>query len=260
MTVPLHRTFASEWFKGRRTVVGPLVVAGGLLVPAGLLLTRLRVPGTLPELHANDVFWEVTWNQAWESIAVLLLPLGAIVLTALVTHHEHRWQGWKQLHATPQHPLALYAAKFAVVMVRLLQSLVVLLVGIWAVGVLPALLLPTVAMPTAPFPVWPFLVRGLELLRDVLPLVAIQFALGILVRNVVVVIGVGLAAWVAATVAIATRVAWAIPYAYAAMDHLDETGARTGPTPASLPVLAISITVGAFGLGAALYASRRDRG
>lgn len=258
--IPFHRTLASEWYKCRRTLATPLAIAGGLLVPIGMIAARLRTPGTLAELHASDVFWEQTWAQAWESIAVLLLPLGAIVLTAMVTSHEHRWQGWKQLHATPQHSLAIHAAKFLVVLARLLQALLALLAGLWLVGIVPALLLPSVGLPREPYPAGRFLVRGLEFLRDVLPLVSIQFAIGIAARNVVVVIGIGIAAWVVATAAIATRIAWLVPYAYAAMDHLDESGVRTGPTPLPLPLLAVIVAGTAFTLGATYHVRRRDRG
>src|SRR5690242_9203273 len=112
MRVAFWRSAYSEWLRGRRSFAPALVVLGALLVPTMLFLVRVLQGRTgRAAAWADDVFWEQLWKQAWESLAVLLLPLEVIVLTTLVTHQEHRYQAWKQVRATAQSDVAVIGAK-----------------------------------------------------------------------------------------------------------------------------------------------------
>lgn len=257
--VPLHRTLWSELLKLRRSFVLPLLIAGGALVPAGMTAARLRNPDAFRVIVTTDTFWEQSWNQCWESLAVMLLPLGALVTTALVSQHEHRANAWKLLHATPQHPLAIYFAKFVIAYLLLLVALGFQLLALWAGGWAPCLLFAAMPCPDEPFPTWLLVRRGSEFLRDVSPIVAAQLALGLGLRSVVWPMGLGIVLWVVATLALSTDLGWIVPYGYAALDYFDEVGARTGRTPIALSTLAVLQTVVLFTFGAAIYGLRSDR-
>ena len=259
--VPFWRSLYGEWLKQRRSLAGRLVVGGGLLVPAVLLAVRLRQRRELPALYVSEVFWEQLWNQAWESLAVLFLPLGVIVLTSLVTQIEHRHNGWKQVHATPQSDLAVFGAKLCVVLALLAQLFVVLNVGIWLAGTVPPLLFPELSVAPEAFPLGAFAARSADYYVDVLPIVALQFLLGLLSRNVLVPVGVGLGLWTVATVGLSWHHNYVLLYGYAAMDFYAETGARVGRSlPADVGVVALA----AFGVttaaGYAIFAARAERG
>jgi lantibiotic transport system permease protein len=259
--VPFWRSVHSEWLKGRRSLAAWLVLGGGLLVPGVLLAIRLGQRRALGSTYRSEVFWEQLWNQAWESLAVLLLPTGVIVLTSLVTQLEHRHNGWKQVRATPQSDLAIFGAKLLVVLVRLAQVFVVLNVGLWAVGVVPPLVFRELSFAAEPFPLAAFAARSLDFYVDALPIVALQFLLGLHCRNVLLPVGIGLGLWTVATTGLGWTYNYVLLYAYPGMDFLSETGGRVGRSlPASLGVVALTafgaITVVAY----ALFVARRDRG
>jgi lantibiotic transport system permease protein len=259
--IPFWRSVWSEWLKRRRSLAVWLVVGGGLLVPVMTLLLRLRQRRSLPALYQGEVFWEQLWNQVWESLATILLPVGVIVLTSLVTQHEQRHNAWKQVHASPQ-PLAnVFAAKLLIVLFMVAQAFAVLLVGIWCVGAVPALLFAEVSMPVEPFPLLAFLARGANFFLDVLPIVAVQFMLGLLSRNILVPIGVGLGMWIVSLTALTWQYNYLVPYSYAAIDFMSETGSRVSramPLPLSYlgPLVAACICVFAV----TVYARRGDHG
>lgn len=260
MRVSFWRSVASEWLKGRRSLAAWLVTLGGLFVPAVILLLRLRQAGGLATLYAGEVFWEELWNQAWESLAVLFLPLELIVLTSLVTQLEYRYHAWKQVRATPQSDAAIVGAKLVVVLVRTAQLLALIVLGVWLAGVLPPLLLRHVPFPREPFPLAAFARRAGEFLVDALPLVGAQFLLGLHSRNVLLPIGVGIAGWTVAMVALSWRFNWLLPHGYLAMDFLAETGGGrvARALPMALPVLA-ALLAAAFVLAAhLLFVWRRE--
>jgi len=261
MRIPFWRSVASEWLKGRRSLAAWLVVGGGLLVPAILLAIRLRQRSALPALYRGAAFWEQVWSQAWQSLAVLLLPTGLIVLTSLVTQLEHRYDGWKQVRATPQSDLAIFGAKLLVVLVMVAQFFVVLNVGVWLVGVVPPLLFPELPFAAERFPLAAFAARSLDFYVDALPIVALQFLLGLRSRNVLVPVGIGLGVWTVATSALSWRYGYVFPYAYVAMDFLSESSSAVGGAlPAPLGAVALVAAGATTAVGYALFATTEDRG
>lgn len=97
---------------------------------------------------------------------------------------------------------------------------------------------------------------------DVLPIVALQFLLGLRSRNVLLPVGIGLGVWTVSMVGLSWSYNYVLPYAYVAMDFLSETGGmKVGRAlPATLDVVALAafgaITVVAY----SLFVVRRDRG
>ncbi len=261
MHVPFWRSVYSEWLKGRRSLAAWLVVGGGLLVPAILLAVRMRNPSALPAIYRGEVFWEDLWNQAWESLAILLLPMGVIVLTSLVVQIEHRYNGWKQVHATPQSDLGIFGAKLLIVLAMLAQGFVVLNIGLWLTGMVPPLVFRELSFPVEPFPLAAFAARSRDFYVDVLPIAALQFLLALRSRNVLLPIGIGLGLWTVSITALSWKHNYVLPYGYAAMDFLSEKGGEVSRgLPAALGVVALVASGSAISLAYGLFVAKRDRG
>lgn len=261
MYVAFWRTLWSEWLKTRRSMASWLVIAGGALVPAILLAVRLRQRNSLPEMYQSEIFWEEIWNNAWESLVVMFLPLGAIVLTSLVTQVEHRYGAWKQVHATPQRDLAIFSAKLLVVLAMLAQAFVILLAGLWAVGFAPPFLYAELLLPFEPFPLGAFMRRSLDFFADALPIVGLQLLFSLRSRNVLVPVGFGIGIWTVAIAALSWRLNGLLLYSFPAIDFFNETGTAVGhglpfPTPAVALVAFAITTIAAF----TVFTLKRDRG
>ena len=79
----------------------------------------------LSERHAETP-WQNHVLHVMEGLAgPVALPTLVVIVTALVFYVEHRNHMWKQLRATPQSMLSIYAAKFVVV-----QAVVALSIGV----------------------------------------------------------------------------------------------------------------------------------
>lgn len=261
MSVSYWRSFWSEWLKQPRSLVTWVIIGCGLLVPGMLLAIRLRQRSTLPSLYSGEVFWEQTWNQAWESLAVMFLPLAAIVLTSLITQVEHRYNGWKQVRATPQRDLAIFSAKLLVVLVTLAQCFAVLIAGIWLVGIVPPLMFPELAFASEPFPLGAFVARSRDYYIDVLPVVAVQFLLSLRSRNAVLPIGVGVGMWTVAISGIGWKYNYVLLYGLVAVDFFSETGTKVGRAlPASMSVVALVIFSITTTLAYLMFVLKHDRG
>lgn len=258
--VPFHRSLQSEFRKMRGSTLGALSIAGGTLVPILILAMRLRQGDAVRALLRSEVYWEMLWNAMWESLAVLLVPTGVIVLSAVVTSHEHRANTWKQVHATPQSLRAIFAAKVVVAATFLALCFGVLLAAFWATGLVPALVHGVPLGTLEPFPWATLLPRAGEYYLDTLPIVAGQFALGLTVRQVMVPVGIGLALWMVAVTAVAARLNWVVPYAYTALDYFNETGTRIGRAwPLALPWLAVAQTLALLAVAWLVYRRRWER-
>lgn len=255
------RSLQSEWLKRKRSLASWMIVGGGLFTPAILLAFRLSRAKALPPLYAKAGFWEALWTQAWESVAVMLLPMFVIVATSLVVQIESRNNAWKQLHASPQPLTTVFLAKLTVVLVLLAQFFVVLNAGIYVAGVLPAVLLPGVPCPASPIPWALFAARNLRYFLDSLPIVASQYLLALRFKNALVPVGAGMAIWLGSVGLLSWRYSYLLPYSHSSLDYLITAGHRVGQgLPASLQAIAL-LGFGAFSLVAYVgYLTARDRG
>jgi hypothetical protein len=250
----------AEWLKQRRSLAGWLILAGGLFTPLIIFAVRLRQNRGLPAFYASSGFWEKHWTQSWESITIMILPMMGILITALVAQIEWRNNTWKQVHASPLRPAAVFFAKLAVILAMLLQLFVVLNAGVYLSAVVPALLLGH-AQPAHPVPAGLFLARSLRFFVDCLPVVALQYALSLHFRNFMVPVGAGIGVWILTIGMFNTRVSWLIPFSYPGLDYMMDAGYRTG---AGLPAGIQAMALGTFALftlaGYAVYAGKKDRG
>jgi lantibiotic transport system permease protein len=251
----------SEWLKQRRSMTRWLVLAGGMFVPVILFLIRARRRNLLPAMHESDTFWTTLWNQSWNSMSTVFLPMFIIVAVSVIIQIESRNNAWKQLHASPQPLPIIFFAKLTIILLIVVELFAVFNVGIYVSGVLPVLLFKGVGYPVAPLPVALFLKRNLVYFIDGLPIVAMQYLLSLRFRNVMVPIGIGMAMWFIAIVAISSDYNYLLPYGYCAMSWMRESNqVAQRSLPANVPTLACGWFVTLTAIGLVAYVSQTDRG
>ena len=254
------RAVSSEWLKRRRSLTTWLILGSAAFVPTIIFLSRFRRIDVLPALYRDARFWELLWRQAWEAMALMILPLAVMLMVSLITQIEDRNNAWKQVHAAPVPLPIVFAAKLTVI-VALVSALVLLHVAaIYAVGILPAIILPSVPAPIAAFPLRMFLRRSVDFIIDLLPIVAIQFALALRFRTFLTPLAIGMAMWILSVGTVSWRYNYTIPYLYAGLDYLIVEYHRQVPLPASPPVIAAGCFAVFTLAGYLVYAARRDKG
>jgi hypothetical protein len=256
----LVHAISSEWLKRRRALTTWLVIGAAGFVPAVICASRFRHLPALPALYAAPEFWPLLWTQAWESMALAILPLSVMMIVSLITQIEDRNNGWKQLHAAPVPLPAIYVAKLTVVLVLAAILIGLHIAAIYAAGVVPAILLRDVPQPARPFPLLAFLNRGTAFFVDIMPIAAIQYAIALRARTFLPPLGIGMAAWILSIGTISWRYNFTIPYSHAALDYLAVEYHRRLPLPAALPVIAGACFLVFSVAGYFVYATRRDKG
>ncbi|CAM3766536.1 ABC transporter permease [Cohnella lubricantis] len=119
------RMFRSEWLKIRRSVLWLLAVVSPLL--AGLF-------GLFGAENEGDFPWQEALSLMSVLHAMLFLPLLTGVFAAVVCRYEHGGGGWKAMLAMPVKRTHVFCAKFAVVMLLLALTQLLLLAALLIVG------------------------------------------------------------------------------------------------------------------------------
>jgi lantibiotic transport system permease protein len=253
--------FRSEWLKLRRSLVSWMILAAGLFTPAIVFTFRLVRHRGLVDAYRSPLFWEALWKQTWESVAVVLLPLAVVVLVALVLHVEEKNNTWKQLYVSPRSYTEIYFTKLAVLLVLLLCLFGVLNVGMVLSALAPVMLVNDLPWPVAPLPLGTFALRNTTYLLEALPVVAVQYVLGLRFRNVLVPVGVGLAGWLAAAGLLSWNYVFVLPWGHSALEFIMTTGSSAGRgLPTALPLVSVVSFVGLVALGLAYARRDGDRG
>lgn len=267
-TVPAKRPAArfidalySEWLKQRRSLAAWMVICGACFTPSIILLVRLYQSTSLPALYARADFWTKLWYSAWESAAILLLPLGAVLATSLIVQIEYRNNGWKQVRTLPLSTPTIFFAKLAIVLSMLAQFLILFMIAIWLSAAIPAWIVPGLSMPLAPLPLSDWAQDLVVYFVACLPIVALQYALSLQLRNFIAPLGVGLLLWVGSLAALSSRFGVLSPYAHTMLAYLQDQPNPKMPVPIldsqamALAYAAIFIVVGYL-----LFALRKQKG
>jgi len=256
----LLHAVSSEWLKRRRSLTTPLVAGSATFVPAIMLAARLRHPENLPALYASPDFWQKLFVQAWESMALMVLPLATMLIVSLVTQIEDRSNGWKLLQAAPLPLRTIFLSKLIVILA--LVGLLVFLHGLalLLVGLAPTLLLPALGAPTTALPLAEHCARSATFLADVLPVISLQYLLALRFRTFVAPLAVGMALWILSIGLISWQYSYLLPYSYPALDYLSVEYRRPLVLPADPSTLAVAVSL-TFTIAAAIaFSSRKNRG
>ena len=261
MTLDFPMVLRCEWLKRRRSFAGWLVLGGALFTPAIIIAVRLVQHAKLPALYANPAFWPSLWRSAWESMAMLLLPIAAILATSLVAQIEFRNNAWKQVRTLPLHPATIYAAKLAVILVLIGQLLALFSVGIWLAAAVPWLFVAGVPWPSDMLSPSFVFAQNARYFVDCLPIVAAQYAIALHSRNYLVPLGAGFVAWIGALGLLQWKYAFVFPYTYTMLDYLggEPAGKVTVPAIGTAPYALGYAAVFAVA-GYVLFATKRQKG
>ncbi|MCZ8217041.1 MAG: ABC transporter permease, partial [Cyclobacteriaceae bacterium] len=152
MTISFFNSFQSELLKTKRSLALWIVIIGGFFTPVIVTVARIIQYKTLPSIYSADNFWELLWQNSWESMAIFLLPLGVILTTSLITQIEFKNNTWKQLHTLPLSLTTIFFSKLAVVITMMLTFFVLFNIGIYLSALVPYLIITGVPYPKAPIP------------------------------------------------------------------------------------------------------------
>lgn len=215
--VALIHSFQSEWLKRKRSLASWLVLVGAFFTPFIFTLANILKPEKVPAKFAAPGYWETSFHGAWQSMNILLMPMGIILAITLLTQLEYKNNTWKQWHATPQSYTTIFITKFFVLLVMEAQLFLLFNIGIYLTALIPSIVLDAVPYPPASFP-WLYFARESALyFVDHLPIVAIQFLLALQFRNFLVPLGAGVVLLVAGLLAASWEYAYMYPYNYAAL-------------------------------------------
>ena len=261
MSVALVHAFQGEWLKKKRSLASWLVVIGGVFTPVLVILGRLIYRDRLPQLYAADGFWTLLWRNSWESMAIFLLPMAAILATSLITQIEFKNNAWKQVHALPIGPATIFFSKLAVVLLMLAQFLVVFNAAIYLSGVVPYLLVSGVPFPKNPIPFAHFLREDLLYFVDILPMVAAQYLISLRFKNFLVPVGAGFVAWVLALGVLRWKFGYLVPYTYCMFNYLKNEPVTKAVMPSvNFHWFAAGYFVVFTVLGFVLFVTKREKG
>ncbi len=254
-------SFQSEWLKKKRSLASWLVIAAAFFTPSIILLSRIKNADKLGNFYASNDFWIRVWNQAWESMAVFLLPVGIILATGLVVQIEYRNNTWKQLHATPQGLSTIFFAKFLVVIVMLIEVFILFNLGMYLSAVLPSFLFSNVPFPSAPFPFLAYLYGNINFFVDCLPILALQYLISLQFKNFLVPIGVGFGIWFLGVGMLPWEFSYLLPYLHGSIDYLITSGQfKDRIIPVNMQNLAITYFVVITIVSFVLYHTKNEKG
>jgi hypothetical protein len=220
----LH-SFESEWLKKKRTASSFLTIAGSLLIPLITIIARTDSAEGLAAANRQPHIWENLYNRNWQLMGMLLLPMGIVLATSLITQLEYRNNTWKQLFTTPQTLTTIFVAKLLVLLVMLIEFFLLFNLGIWLTGLIPGLLLG-VPYPPESIPWKAFLNGNSKFFFDCLPILALQYGISLRIRNFLVPLGVGLGLYVASMIAVHWKYGYVIPYTYCAYEFTGRTAEK----------------------------------
>ena len=211
----------SEWLKRKRSLASWLVIIGAIFTPAMITMIRIFRPEKLPEQFSRPDFWIGNFHNGWQSMSMLLLPLGIILAISLITQLEYKNAAWKQLHTTPQSYATIFVTKFIILLVMEVQLFILFNIALVLSALIPAAVLESVHYPTAEFPYMHYLTNSARYFVDFLPVVAIQYMLALQFRNFVAPIGAGIVLMMSGMLLISWEHAYTHPYVYGGADWLN---------------------------------------
>lgn len=254
-------SFHSELLKTRRSLAFWMVAIGGFFTPSIIIIARLVNYTGLPEMYSADNFWQLLWKNSWESMAVFFLPLGAILSTSLITQIEYKNNTWKQLHTLPLSYSTIFFSKLAVILALMLVFFILFNIGIYLSAIVPYLLVSGTPYPSGGIPFRFFFNENIFYFVDCLPIVALQYLLGLRFKNFLVPVGLGFVFWVGSLGALSWKYGYAIPYTYTMFNYLKDAE----KTRAVVPELNIHLLAGGFfvaitAISFILYITKTEKG
>jgi lantibiotic transport system permease protein len=220
MQITFINSFQSEWLKRKRSAASWLTITGGLFIPLIILIGRLIEFDATYSMNGSANLWMTLFSKSWQFMAFFLLPLGVIMATSLITQLEFKNNTWKQLHTTPQSLSVIFLTKLFVILLMMFQFFVLFNIGIYLSGIVPALVYKAIPYPAASIPFMKFLKWNIKFFIDCLPIIALQFLIGLQFKNFLVPLGIGIGLFVASMIGISWKYNYTIPYIYCTLNFI----------------------------------------
>lgn len=253
-------SFQSEWLKKKRSLASWLVIVGALFTPTIVLLVRLKNYQAMPKINADENFWLKIWFINWESMAIMLLPIGIILAVGLITQIEYKNNAWKQVHTTPQRYPSIFFAKFLVLLVMTIEVFILFNIGVYLAAIIPSLVFSSVPMPTAAMPFAGFLYGNLNFFVECLPILALQYLISLQYKNFLVPIGIGIAIWILGIGMMSWEYSFIFPHSQIGLDFLISSGNLRRELPVDLPLLSAAYFVVFTIASYVLYVTKKEKG
>jgi lantibiotic transport system permease protein len=214
MITSFFYSLQSELLKTKRSAAAWLVLTGSLLIPLIILLaTCIEFDGLYGD-YTSGQFWRITFRRSWQLMAMMLLPMGLILVSSLMTQLEFRNNTWKQLHTIPQSYAITFFSKLSVILLMMIGFFILFNSAVVLFGIIPSIIFRGIPFPKGEFPWWHFVKMNMKFFIACLPIVAIQYMVSLRFKNFLVPIGFGIGFYVAAMIAMNWKHGYWIPYIY----------------------------------------------
>lgn len=224
-----------EWLKTKRSYSFWLSIIGGFFIPAIYLISFIYDKSSINQYDLSTSIWNEHFRRQWQSMASLLLPMGVILASSLITQMEYRNNTWKQLHTTPQSLTTIYFAKLSVIILLTIQFFIFFNIGIIISGVLPCLIFDG-NLSAQQIPLAYFIKSNLKYFISCLPIIGFQYLLSLKFKNFLAPIGIGLIGVIGTLIALNWKHIYISMYSYPVLSMLID---RKIPININLQLLAI---------------------
>jgi hypothetical protein len=250
--------FKAEWLKKRRSFSSWLVIIGGCFTPLIYMLVFFIYPKQLVGLHQSAEFWKMLFLRSWETMSMLLLPMGIVLAVSLITQLEFKNNTWKQLHTAPVPFSSIYFSKLAVILVMMLQLFILFNIATYLSAAIPSLLSNKVSFPLYKIDALYFLKENGIFFITCLPMIALQYLLSLQFKNFLVPIGAGLALVTGGLIAHSWKYVYMIPSTYTGLHFME--AAANKPSSHNIITLSFGYFLFFVVLGYVLYIAKKEKG
>ncbi len=189
-----YRSLQSECLKLKGSRIPLVTLFGGLLLSV-IFTIRFIVIDNHINLSSNEEVWKNLFSQSSRPFLGFIIPIGAMLICALMTQIEYSNNNWKQVHTTPQRYVTVFLTKFTIVLALTVIVFFLLNLGVVIQGAIPCLVLDG-RLPKYPIPLNYFFFETLKCFVLTLPILAFQFLLSLHFRSFLVAFGIGLTVYV----------------------------------------------------------------
>jgi len=189
----------SEILKTKRTAAFYFTLIGAAIVPF-MFLFSIVSEGLPGEIKRSKDPINAMLRISSEMTGLCILPLFVVLICTLLPQVEYRNNTWKQVLASPQTKLNVFAGKFLNIHLMILLFLIASHLFMWVVIVATHFILPGVNILNQPPDLYAVLADNADAYLSVLAIGAIQFWIGLRSKNFIVPVAIGIICWLTGTV------------------------------------------------------------
>jgi lantibiotic transport system permease protein len=183
----------SEILKTKRTASFYLTLIAAAVIPI-IFILDMTVDGISPE-NKHNIFSKM-FEEGFKMTGFVVFPMFVILISTLLPQIEFKNNAWKQVFASPQTKVSVFAAKFINIHLLIIVFLVINQLLVFLAAVILHLMEPTWHVLSQPINGYNIFTDVLNSYVTVLALGTFQFWLGLRFKNFIVPIAIGISCWV----------------------------------------------------------------